>query len=252
MNATSDLEVLKSLETLEGLITGGIKKVEALLQDVWDEDTFTQIRSELVQTRDELQQSRNTLIKNQHISKQERESLESLLADALVQRMSLEESGSDYKQLCSKISEQAQRGQACLSSLTSSVQSAEQANTQINAALQQVEVAQQKISAVDKKYQETIKLKTQITETVELMGDYNSFEELILSLRTATANLQDEQVVVQTRLQAALEPMDRKINRLVMAQCAPWWWPSNWWWKTKVSFTAKRISADRGGIKQLP
>lgn len=252
MNATSDLEVLKSLETLEGLITGGIKKVEALLQDVWDKDTFTQIRLELVQTRDELQQSRNILIKNQHKSKQERESLESSLTEALAQRMSLKQSGSEYKQLCLEISEQAQRGQACLSSLTSSVQNAEQANTQINTALQRVEVAQQKISAVDEKYQETIKLKTQITEIVELMGDYNSFETLILSLRTATEKLQDEQVVAQTRLQAALEPTDRKINHLIMAQRAPWWWPSNWWWKTKISFTAKRMSAERGVTKQLP
>lgn len=252
MNTTSDLEVLKSLETLEGLITNGIKKAEALLQDVWDEDTFTEIRSELVQTREELQQSCNMLVNNQHKSEQERGSLESVLAEASDQRTSLEQSGSEYKQLCSNISKQAQRGQACLSSLTSSIQNAEQANTQINAALQRVEVAQQKISAVDKQYQETIKLKTQITAIVEMMGDYDSFESLILSLRTATVKLQDEQVAAQTRLQAALEPMDRKINRLIMAQCAPWWWPSNWWWKTKVSFTAKRMSTDQSSPKQLP
>ncbi|PZO11409.1 MAG: hypothetical protein DCF25_19465 [Leptolyngbya foveolarum] len=251
MNATSDLEVLKSLETLEGLITGGIKKAEDLLQDVWDEETFTQVRSELVQTRAELQQSRSTLIKNQHKSQQERESLESVLAEALAQRTALEQSGSEYKQLYFDISKQAQRGQACLSSLTSSIQNAEQANTQINATLEQVEVVQQKVSAVDQKYQETVQLKTQITEIVERMGDYNSFEALILSLKTATAKLQDEQVAAQTRLQVALEPTDRKINRLIMAQCAPWWWPSNWWWKTKVSFTAKRMATERSSMKQL-
>ena len=252
MNETSDLKVLKSLETLEGLITGGIKKVEALLQDVWDEDTFTQIRLELVQTRDELQQSRNALITSQRKSKQERESLESVLAEALMQRVSLEQSGSKYKQLCLEISEQAQRGQACLSSLTTSIQKAEQANTQINAALKQIEVAQQKISALDEKYQETLKLQTQITAIADKMGNYNSFEALILAIKTATEKLQDEQVVAHTRFQAELEPTKRKINQLIAAQCAPWWWPSNWWWKTRISFAAKRMPVDQSSIRQLP
>jgi len=252
MNATSDLEVLKSLETLEGLITGGIKKVEALLQDVWDEDTFTQIRLELMQTRDELQKSRNALITNQRKFKQERESLESVLAEASAQRISLERSGSKYEQLCLEISEQTQRGQACLSSLTTSIQNAEQANTQVNAALKRIEIAQQTISALDEKYQETLKLQTQITEIAELMGDYNSFEALILAIKTATEKLQDEQIVTQTRFQAALEPMNRKIDRLITAQRTPWWWPSNWWWKTRISFAAKRMSADQSSSRQLP
>ncbi len=252
MKTTSDLEMWKSLETLEGLITGGIGKVEALLQDVWDEETLVQTRSELVQTRDELQQSRKALTNNQRKAKQEREALESALSAALAQKASLAQSGSEYGQLCSDIAQQAQRGQACLSSLTSSIQSAEQTNTQINAALRRVEAARQEISAVDEKYREAVELKAQIATIADLMGDYQSFEALILSLGTATARLQDEQAAAQIRIQAALDPVDRKVNRLIMAQCAPWWWPSNWWWKTKVSFTAKRMSPDQNGTKPFP
>ncbi len=252
MKTTSDLEVSNSLETLAGLITGGIEKVEALLQDVWDEDTFVQTRTELAKTTDQLQQSRDALIENQHKSIQERESLESVMAVALAQKTSLEQSGTEYKQLCANISMQAQRGQTCLSSLTNSIQQAEQTDRQISAALQRVETAQREIIAVDQKYQAAVKLKTQIAEVVELMGDRTSFEALILSINTATAKLQSEQESAQSRIQAAIEPTDRRLNRLIEAQRAPWWWPSNWWWKTKASFTTRRMPPEPAGSQRLP
>ncbi len=247
MSATTDLEVLKSLDVLEGLITSGIEKAEALHQDLLNKDTFKQLSVELSQARKELQESRNVLITSQQISKRESELLQLAVAEASAQQSSLAKSGSDSRQLHLELAEKNECGQACLSSLTSAIQRARQADSQVDASIRRIEAAGEALSEVDRKYQEIFQMKAQIVAIAGQMGDYGSFEALILSLKNATHKLEQEQAFSQVSLQNALEPIHRRVNHLITVQRKPWWWPSNWWWKTRVSPTARYMlpSQDR-------
>lgn len=240
MTISSDSDILTALVELETMINHGVSKVENLLRQAWDNESLKQIKEEISQARQELETVRATLQKSQNWSAQCVQELNSTSSRVLEQNILLEQVCKESENLYSKLKLEEGKAKDCLNSLIASMQEHQQQKTRLDEAIRRVETAENILSELDSKYSFLFEIKNNLVEIINRIDGYDSINDLVISIREATTRLQEEQVLAKTMIEE-LEPIKRKIDKLIQVQCIPWWWPSNWWWKTKNSFTVHRI-----------
>jgi chromosome segregation ATPase len=160
-----------------------------------------------------------------------------VISDLTLIRDELEE---ESEETFNQLTNAEKNGRDCLNSLTVAMQEYKQYKIQFDKANQRLNSAENIISELDKKYNLLVEVRDSVAEIVNRIGGFNAISELLNSIGESAKGLQEEKMLYRTMIEE-LEPIKRKVDILIQAQSAPWWWFSNWWWKPKISYTSKRI-----------
>jgi DNA repair exonuclease SbcCD ATPase subunit len=275
MNNLSDSQILEALEDLQEIINHGIlqgnelvQRGNELLQDAWSHEDFRNLKEEISQARQELQIARMTLENWEEQSMQVLEKLEAACLTASQEYTGLSQLSSQSEELYLSLKEEEEERKKFQANLFKLIQkyqqliqkyqqnktdldkTYQQSKTDLDRvvekayrAVQKIQDSEHIISELDTKYNDLLKIKTDLEGIISRIDGYQSINDLVNSIREATKRLQEEQIQAR-KVIADFELMKYKVNNLVQAQLAPWWWPANWWWKKKSSLNhpGKRLS----------